>query len=265
MYHHVNPEGNFINVTPERFEVQMRYLSAHGYKSLTIDDLKRIDTVQTEFLQRSIMITFDDGWLDNWLYAFPILKKYGLKAVLFVVTSWISEKGIRKNIQPLPSHKQCLEMMNRGQQNKVMLSWEELKEMENSGVFDIQSHTHSHIRWDKHYSDPHTCREALRKDLERARLIIKEYLGKDADALCWPWGINEPWYQDVALEAGYRFLFTTEKGCNTPDDLRSLKRIVIGNVSIFDFRKKLIVHSNKILSMAYLRLFGKSHLSKSKH
>ncbi|NOY63881.1 MAG: hypothetical protein GXO97_00555, partial [Nitrospirae bacterium] len=71
MYHHVNPVGNFINVTPERFEAQMRYLSVHGYKSLTIDDLKRMSPGQDGISQRSVMITFDDGWLDNWLYAFP--------------------------------------------------------------------------------------------------------------------------------------------------------------------------------------------------
>lgn len=257
MYHHVNPVGNFINVTPERFEAQMRYLFSYGYKSLTISDLERISLGQTGIPSRSIMITFDDGWLDNWFYAYPIMKKYGLRAVLFVVTSWVSEEGIRKDIQPLPSHRQCLEMMNRGYRDQVMLSWGELKEMEDSGVFDIQSHTHSHIRWDKNYNDPDTYKEALRKDLERARLVIKERLGKEAKALCWPWGINKPWYQDVAIEAGYKFLFTTEKGCNTLDDFKSLKRIVIGNISILDFRKKLLIHSNKILSRAYLRLFGK--------
>ncbi len=257
MYHHVNPTGNFINCTPDRFEAQVRYLSRRGYQSLTIKDLEKIINEGRDIPRRSIMITFDDGWLDNYFYAYPVLKKYGMKGVLFVVTSWVSECGRRKDIRPLPSHRDCVERLHNGEKEEVMVSWEELREMESSGVFDIQSHSHSHRRWDREHSELATCKEALRRDLTTARELIREHLGKTPLALCWPWGVYYPWYQEVAIEAGYRYLFTTEKGCNTLSDLKALKRIVIGNIGILDFRKKLLIHSSSVLSGIYLKIFGK--------
>lgn len=256
MYHHVNPAGNTVNVTPERFEAQMAHLKEQGFRSLDTKQLLEIVDRNEEIPPKSIMITFDDGWLDNWFYAYPVLKKYALKAVLFVVTSWIGNGPIRKEPHPLPEHRDCMNSIRKGEYRDVVLNWNELKEMESTGVFDIQSHTHSHIRWDKLYRNPSGLKETLKADLLTSKEFLRKELGKDSQALCWPWGVNNPHYKEAAIEAGFRLLFTTKKGCNTRSDISALKRIVIGNIGMFDFKKKLFIHSRQWLSSLYLKLFS---------
>jgi len=261
MYHHVNPLGNFINVMPEIFESHMRYLSEHGYTTLHTEEFLSIISGNTLPPERPIMITFDDGWLDNWVFAFPILRKYHIKAVIFTITSWIGDYGRRRrsdegNVSPLPVHRECEKMIRDGHSSEVMLSWDEVREMEASGLIDIQSHTHTHKRWDKLYNNREERMKALKQELNKSKEIIEERLGKQCSALCWPWGIYDDGYIDTAKGAGYRVLFTTEKGTNpVVTDPYRIKRIVIGNISVFNLKKKLFIHSRQWLSRLYLRLF----------
>ncbi|RMG70832.1 MAG: xylanase [Nitrospirae bacterium] len=256
MYHHVNPRGNFINVTPERFEKQMEYLAKRGYKTLNTKELYEILHSGREIDHKTLMITFDDGWLDNYLFAFPILKKYSLKAVIFVVTSWIKERGIRKERIELPSHRECVELVKEGRAGEVMLSWDEIRQMEASGLVDIQSHTHSHRRWKKEMNEVEQ-KEFLMKDLSISKKTIEDRLGKTCNALCWPWGDNSELSREIALKAGYRMLFTTEKGTNhTAADLLGIKRVVIGNIGVQSLGKKLFIHSRPLISKLYLWIFG---------
>jgi len=260
-YHHVNLEGNFINITPQRFETHMRYLNKHGFTTLQTEDLLTIFNGHQRPPERSIMITFDDGWLDNWVYAFPILKKYGFKAVVFVITSLIAEKGRRQRTDEgtpsgLPSHKECQKMIEAGLASEVMLSWEELREMEGSGLIDVQSHTHTHKRYDKLYNDRAERIDVVKQELQTSKEIIKKKLGKQCNAICWPWGKYDSDYVDASHSLGYKLMFTTEKGTNTPvTEPWRVRRLAIGNISPLALRKKLFIHSRDWLSKAYLKIF----------
>lgn len=260
-YHHVNPEGNFINVKPQIFETHMRYLNEHGFTALHTNEFFAIMNGQQMPHKNSVMITFDDGWLDNWIFAFPVLKRYGMKAVIFAITSLITEKGKRQRIDEgtpsgLPSHKECQKMIEAGLSSEVMLSWEELREMEDSGLVDAQSHTHTHKRWDKLYNDDKMKLDALYQDLKLSKEMIEERLDKKCNTLCWPWGIYNKDYIDLARSLGYELLFTTEKGTNTPETGSwEIKRLVIGNIKPLTLRKKLFIHSRDWLSKAYLKIF----------
>jgi peptidoglycan/xylan/chitin deacetylase (PgdA/CDA1 family) len=261
MYHHVNPEGNFINVKPHLFESQISYLKKSGYTTLNTTDLWEIFKGTLIPPDKPIVITFDDGWLDNWRFAFPILKKSGMKAVIFVVTSLIHEKGRRMRsdegpVNGLPLHKECQQMVESGSAQEVMLSWEEIREMEETGLIDIQSHTHTHQRWDQLYADHKEKMTVLGEQLKVSKDIIEKKLKKQCLALCWPWGQYNKEYVDVALSLGYKFLFTTEKGTNTvASEPWRIRRIVIGNINNFAFRKKLVIFSKDWLSKAYLTFF----------
>jgi peptidoglycan/xylan/chitin deacetylase (PgdA/CDA1 family) len=137
-----------------------------------------------------------------------------------------------------------------------MLSWDELKEMEVSGLIDIQSHTHTHQRWDKLEKDKKASGEMIYRELETSRKIIEDRLDKQCDALCWPWGIYDEEYVRLAKSAAYKILFTTEKGTNTPEtEPWRIRRLTIGNISPFAFRKKIFIHSKGWLSRAYLKYF----------
>ncbi|KJU83169.1 polysaccharide deacetylase [Candidatus Magnetobacterium bavaricum] len=260
MYHHVNDSGSFITVDVARFEQQMRLLQRMGYRTLHTADLLEIAAGGTT-PQRCVMITFDDGWLDNYVYAYPILKKYGHKAVIFVVTSRITEQGLRPRLDegftmPLPSHKECVRMVEEGNGSQCTLSWQELGQMARSGVIDVQSHTHTHVRFDQLYKDNAARLAQLQADLQRSKTLIEERSDKECHGLCWPWGVYDEGWIATATQAGFKALFTTCTGTNTAQDsMLEVKRLVIGNVGEFAFRKKLLIHSSPWLSRAYVRAF----------
>ncbi|MBF0338319.1 MAG: polysaccharide deacetylase family protein [Nitrospirae bacterium] len=260
MYHHVNDRGSFINVDVAKFERQMQLIQRMGYRTLDTAGLLEVAARKTT-PQRCLMITFDDGWLDNYVYAYPILKKYGHRAVIFVVTSRITDQGLRPRMDegfntPLPSHKECVRMVEEGNGTQCVLSWQELIQMERSGVIDVQSHTHTHARFDTLYEDNDDRLAQLHSDLQQSKALIQERLGKACHALCWPWGIYDQGWIATATQAGFKALFTTRTGTNTAQDsLLEIKRLVIGNVGEFAFRKKLFIHSSPWLSRAYVRVF----------
>ncbi len=261
MYHHVNPEGNFINARPDLFENHLRELRDSGYSTVDCKQLSGLFCGDTSFPDKPVMITFDDGWLDNWVYAFPILKKYNMKAVIFVVTSHVTDDGIRLRsdqgeVSPLPVHRECQAMLDSGRGREVMMSWSELAEMERSGLVDIQSHTHTHKRWDIMYPDTEERLEVVREELKTSKVIIENRLNKKCIAICWPWGVYDDDYIKAAVDSGYELMFTTEKGTNTQSsDPQRIRRLVVGNISTFAFRKKLFIHSREWLSRLYLKYF----------
>ena len=260
MYHHVNPGGKFINVRPETFELHMRYLWDKGFTAVHANEFADILTGETAAPQRPVMITFDDGWLDNWVFAFPVLRRYGMKAVIFLITSQIAERGKMQRsdegrVAALPSHEESKVLIEQGRTDEVMLSWDEVTEMKGSGLIEFHSHTHTHRRWDKLLPDRGERNEALRGDLRAARELL-ERKGLEGSALCWPQGFYDDEYLAVAGSLGYRMMFTTEAGTNWPGTaLKQIKRIVIGDISTFSFAKKLFIYSRPMLSVVYLRYF----------
>jgi len=263
MYHHVNPGGNFINVTPQRFESHMEYLSRHGFTTLDTAEFMDILNARKMPPEKPVVITFDDGWLDNWLFAFPVLKRYGFKAVIFVITGLVPEKGRRRKADEgtasaLPPHDQCKKIVEEGLAVDVMMSWEEIREMVSSGLVDIQSHTRTHRRYDKLYNDRAERMDIVKEELRISKETIEEKLCRQCHAICWPFGIYDESYVEAAQSEGYRMMFTTERGTNTQlTEPWRIRRITIGDIGPSTLGKKLFIHSREYLSKAYLNIFHK--------
>ncbi|KJR40001.1 polysaccharide deacetylase [Candidatus Magnetoovum chiemensis] len=235
----------------------MKYLKYNEFRTINTMDLIEI-IARKKIPRKTIMITFDDGWLDNWIFAYPVLKKYGLKAVLFIITGQISESLKRKRYDEgfkgtMPSHSKCKEFVEKGENESVMLSWQELKEMEDAGVIDVQSHTHRHQRYT---TEGDLDKNSLGDDLATSKNIIEQRLNKNCVGLCWPWGDYTSEHIDEAKRAGFKALFTTIKGSNRADDgAYEIKRIPVGNIGRFNLHKKISIHSNYLLSKLYLSVF----------
>lgn len=89
----------------------------------------------------SVLLTFDDGYLDNWVYAYPLLKKYGFRATIFVSPEFVDSTPIpRPNLQDVWNKQISIDDLP----TTGFLSWAEMKKMEHSGVMDIQSHALTH-------------------------------------------------------------------------------------------------------------------------
>ena len=225
MYHHVSHKAGLVTVSPECFAAQMLALKKAGYQTLTTHDLERF--FKGEALPpKSLLITFDDGYLDNRVFAYPVLKALQMRAVIFIVTDWVKngvarpfatfEKNSRftvENCPKTPEHNACKAEIAQGRADSVILNVGELLEMRD--VFEYHPHTHSHQRFDQIFADnpEKKCAELL-KDLEKAQDFFSQNFGQKSTHLCWPQGYFDDDYIEMATQAGFQFLYTTQPGAN---------------------------------------------------
>lgn len=265
MYHHVSPNPGLVTVSPQNFELQMQALAEKGYSTLTADQFLGFLQGHNDVPARSVLITFDDGYLDNYVYAFPAMQRLGLHGVIFAVTGWIGEGTERPHagsapaseLPVCPSHRDCMAAIDNGQADQVMLRWSEIKAMEAAGTFEIQSHTHTHTRWDKKFDDPSERLSALEHDLTQSRATLKQRLNSERDHLCWPQGYFEPAYQAVAQHQGFSALYTVMKGMNTAGTSpKAIFRTVVKDRSGAWFTRRLWIYSHAWLGGLYVKLRG---------
>jgi peptidoglycan/xylan/chitin deacetylase (PgdA/CDA1 family) len=199
--------------------------------------------------QKAVVITFDDGWLDNFIYAFPVLEKYKLRAAMFIVTDWIEKASERPNGIPSskPSYEESKASVRKGEEQEQVLTWERIGKMANSGLIDFYSHTKSHPSCNN-VSEPELLRE-----LEQSRRIVEERLGRPCPYLCWPYGLCSDTAIAISRKAGYKALFTIEHGVvKAGSDLFAIKRILIKD-NVAWFRTKMLIYTNPVLSKLYLK------------
>ncbi|MHB8623214.1 MAG: polysaccharide deacetylase family protein [Sulfuricaulis sp.] len=262
MYHHVGPHPGLVTVSPATFEAHMAYLARQGYHALGADEFLEFIQGQRALAARNVLITFDDGYLDNYVYAYPILKRYGLKATIFAITGLIGEGTPRGYLGAgqLPAtldHRGGKAALAKGRADEVMLRWSEIETMEASGAVEVHSHTHMHQRWDQMYAASPQRLEALAKDLAQTRAALKQHLGKASRHLCWPWGYFEPEYQAMAAQLGFNAQYTTVRGVNlVGDDPQHIARIVIKDRPGRWFASRLWIYSHPRIGGLYIRLRG---------
>jgi peptidoglycan/xylan/chitin deacetylase (PgdA/CDA1 family) len=271
MYHHINRQaGDLVTLTPEGFENHLRFLSEKGLQTIFLDDLLKNLRGGKPFARPAVALTFDDGHLDNWVYAFPLLKKYRVKATIFVVTSWMTEGVPRAQWDPdgrqeqhlprIPSHREGKEMAAVGDYEGG-LRWEEARKMEESGLIDIQSHTHLHQ--DYFFGNNNSLRldiskkDALVLDLEKSKSLIEARLNKPCRFLSWPWGKHDFQAVELAKDLGFEALATTEKGVNFPgSDEWTIKRVVTASGERKWFSQRVKIYSHRRIGQIYSRVRG---------
>ncbi|MBU3191719.1 polysaccharide deacetylase family protein [Clostridium bowmanii] len=210
MYHSISYEkGNTARIPKEKFKEQMKYLKDNKYTTLTVDEL--YSYMQTGKLVpiKPIVITFDDGYKDNYTNAYPILKEFGLKATVFVITNTIDTE-------------------------KNYLTSNEIRSMDSNNM-RIASHTTAHEQLDKiSYSDNVKTMTASKAKLEKI-------LGRNINYFAYPYGVNNDSTRKAAKESGYKLAFSTQYGWIDKDDnIYSLGRIFVSsNLNLEQFKAKL--------------------------
>lgn len=157
MYHYVSRFPGAIAVSPEHFEDQCRGMAEHGWRGIGLDEAEGFLLKGAPLPPRSLLITFDDGYLDNYVYAWPILRKYGHKGVVFAVTERMeAEKKCRPTLadvweglppSSLPPVDAPMHDTPFGYQVRrdMFFSWEEARHMESSGVMVVAAHSARHL------------------------------------------------------------------------------------------------------------------------
>ncbi|GAB7024018.1 polysaccharide deacetylase family protein [Salidesulfovibrio brasiliensis] len=140
MYHSVGtPDPGWIwshlTIPVRRFESQMRWLSRNGYHTLTCEEYLHC-MKEGASPGKAVLLTFDDGYLDNWTHAAPVLERYGFCGTIFVNPEFADpSEGCRPRMgEPGFDPARCMGFLN----------WDEMRAMERSGVMEIQSHAMTH-------------------------------------------------------------------------------------------------------------------------
>ena len=157
MYHYVNKCTGPITVTPDRFEEHCRGMAEHGWRGVSLDEAQDYLSGNASLPPRSVLITFDDGFLDNFVYAAPILERYGHKAVIFAVTDRLETAGaLRPTLADvrngqaapvdLPPVDTPVELHALGYKYRqdMFMNWAEARQLDRTGI-RIAAHTAGHL------------------------------------------------------------------------------------------------------------------------
>ncbi|KND58002.1 Polysaccharide deacetylase [Candidatus Burkholderia verschuerenii] len=266
MYHHVSTSPSMITVAPQHFAAQMAYLASAGYRTIGAAQLAAFMRGE-DVPEKSLVITFDDGYLDNWVHAHPVLQRHGFTALCFLVSSWPGAGDVRPHaanatpdaLPPLLDHHAGERAIEAGRTDDVALRWSEIDAMRAAGTFEFHSHTHTHVRWDQVMTSREQKRACLKDDLSASRETLAQRLGEVSDHLCWPQGYYDDDYREVARDAGFRHFYTCHVGTNARASLkaqaneRSINRLEVRDRPASWLASRLWVHSRPTLSRAYLR------------
>jgi len=202
MYHSVDINDKITNIfiSPGSFERQMKFLHKNNYNVISLSEAADYIKNRRRPPYRTVAITFDDGYYNNYEYAYPVLKRYGIKATLFVIVDKIGQPG--------------------------WVGWKELEEMSDSGIITIGSHTKTHP-WLTGLSI-----EGIKNEFDASKRILEEKLGKNIDLLCYPMGEYDRRSEDIANRSGYICAVGTNPGrSSSVRDIYAMGRIKISDSS----------------------------------
>lgn len=223
MYHNLVEEYPLetagANITPELFEKHIQTLLNQGYNPVSLSDYYAFVIGNKTLPDNPIVITFDDGYLSNYEVAFPILKKYNVPAAIFIVTSTVG-------LTP-----------ESGLVSYPHFTWEQAKIMQDSGLIEINSHTHTH----KNIATLSTGE--LQKEIRLSKYLIEKNLNKYCYTFAYPYGGYREDTEKLIRYAGYKMHIKVNDASQdeaylankVSDGLSNIKRITVrGDMSESD-------------------------------
>ncbi|NCO65592.1 MAG: hypothetical protein COW32_08105 [Candidatus Aquicultor secundus] len=215
LYHQILPNPtNSITTAPDVFDRQMKTLSDLGYKTVTLDQLYANLTKGKPLPNKPVLITFDDGWKNQYQNAIPILLKYKFKAAFFVNPQTINFK------------------------NRIFMNAGDLVDLDKHG-FDVQSHTWAHSNLIiKHGETSAAYNARLTHELKDSKIWLEKVLKKRMDYFAYPYGLYNSWVVKAVANTGYKMAFTVNSGKNMAAEQSPLllkRTIIFKNTSFKNF------------------------------
>ena len=131
---------NHLTCPYEVFADQLKWLKRTGYKTLNFQEVYDYIMHDKPVPKKCVFLTFDDGYVDNYVYAFPLLKKFRMKGTMFVNPYFVEKsKGLRKTLDDVDQNMGLEELQTTG-----FCNWDELRQMDSLNVLDVQSHAKTH-------------------------------------------------------------------------------------------------------------------------
>lgn len=208
MYHHIQPEAQArekgqtaLTVDSGVFDQQMAYLAQNGYTTIFADELINALKSRTALNPKSVVITIDDGYADNYIYALPILQKYNIKANIMLASGLMG--------------------------NPDMLTWDQVNGLKSSGLVYFTNHTWSH------FAVNHGSQEKIETEIDTAQAQIQQHTGQTVNVFTYPYGAISNNAIAALQRKGYSGAFSEISGFYQCDSfLMTLHRTRIGNGSL---------------------------------
>ena len=184
MYHHIRPitaemteAYKGVSITPEQFEQQLKYIKDNGFTSISLDQMANGLNGTVKLPAKPVVITFDDGYRDFYTNAFPILKKYNIHTVHFLITSYFD--------------------------SPAYMTKDMIKEISKSGIVEFQSHSVTHPFLTK------STAVRLKNEVVNSKKDIEDLTGKTVKYFAYPYGdLNYGAVMQALKDAGYVMAFT---------------------------------------------------------
>ncbi|MFC1570246.1 polysaccharide deacetylase family protein [Candidatus Omnitrophota bacterium] len=223
MYHSISDEGgSSLHVTPENFSRQITFLKEKGCNVISLDEFVEGKKKGVKFPHDTVVITFDDGYENNYLYAFPVLAKYDMPATIFVITNYVDKR-------------------------KEYVTWDQVRLMMTKGI-DFGGHTRNDV-----YLPSVKDSARLRNEVAGPKKDIESNTGKEARYFCYPTGGFNDQVKLAVKESGYKGACTTNRGMDRFNhDVYEINRVKVTNSDMtkpFHFRAKLSGYYNLFRSL----------------
>ena len=215
MWHNLAEESSGdMTISVDTFRAQIEALHEAGFKTVSLQQLYDYVHFGTELPEKPIVLTFDDGYFSNYEYAFPILQEYDMQATIFAIGVSVGKDTYKDTDHAMTPH----------------FGADEAREMVDSGLISVQSHTFDMHQWPPFEDGNAQVREtllpfdgeadadyeaAVEADFAESRELLESITGQPVNALAFPEGAYVTLTQDALRSAGAELTFTTVRAVNT--------------------------------------------------
>lgn len=211
LYHHIRPQTEAalmrqtsLNVDPGFFDLQMKYLIEHGYNTISAAALVNALLSRTPLPQKSILVTFDDGYKDVFTYAFPILQKYNITANFMIPAGLIGGED--------------------------SMNWDQISQLKQSGLAYFVNHTWSH------YAISNGSASKIQYEVQTGKQQLEQNTGQTINVFAYPYGSFNNNVISVLQSDGFTGAFSTIPGFLQCDSfIMTLHRNHIGNAPLSSY------------------------------
>ncbi|OGE31817.1 hypothetical protein A2631_01655 [Candidatus Daviesbacteria bacterium RIFCSPHIGHO2_01_FULL_44_29] len=217
MYHYIGANPNpgkdlardNLSVTPELFEEQLNYLVSNGYHTISLDTLHAILMGTVPAPQKPIVLTFDDGYIDFYINAYPIIRRLDIHVTSFLPTGLIG--------------------------TSYYMNWDQVKEIHSSGLVSFQAHTIHHANL------PTLSLDQAKEEISQSKQTLEAILGVPINFFSYPYGTSNPALWKLVRESGFVGAVGTWTGrIESEGNLFNMPRIKIpGGLPLADFIRRI--------------------------
>lgn len=212
MYHSVDDEVDELTISPENFRLHLKTIIENGYTPVTVEELVAFVDKGEALPEKPVCITFDDGYLDNYMAAFPILDELGAKATMYVIGSSVGKELYKDTSYRMNPH----------------FDYDQAQEMIDSGLVSIQSHTYDMHQWPEFEKETKPRENIMRfageklrdylialdSDINMAKSLLETETTTSVMSFAYPIGKHNGIAELVMKKNGIRVTMATSTGPN---------------------------------------------------